>query len=60
MSGAENKEKLRTRGFRVQRWQFSTRSVRQISRACPVLSLAGPRKRRETMSLNTEVKEGSR
>jgi hypothetical protein len=60
VSGAENKEKLRTRGFRVRRWQFSTRSVRRISRACPVLSLAGPRKRRETMPLNTEVKEGSR
>jgi len=60
VSGAENKEKLRTRGFRVRRWQFSTPSVRRISRACPVLFLAGPRKRRETMSLNTEEKEGSK
>jgi hypothetical protein len=30
--------------FRVQRWSFSTRTVRRASRVRPVLSLAGPTK----------------
>jgi hypothetical protein len=36
--------KLRTRGFRVQRWPSSICSVRRISGVRPVLSLAGSRK----------------